>query len=259
MRTFLENLQSCFDRSGYHVDVKDDLQEFAALRSNTPDHVFMGPTFDPTVSDQSRSRWIYATTHSGEPAAFVAVRRFDGPDITSLVKSGHIWYDKPDFGHCHFLKREPEMAGTAFYRGGMYVFPEHRKAGLAWGLAIYGQAIAQQEGADWIMANAFPEIVNKGIPTRVYGFEAVHPQIIKPLPGLVNEGKTPLDVKKRDYLTFSDGYDIFYFLTCSKRFFDQNITVGNRILIAGTDKNLLDVSLAYQRDRMPQKDTRRFG
>ena len=241
-------LSSCFERSGYKIEVKDDIQEFAALRSNTPDHVFLGPTFDPEKSDQTNSKWMLASTEDGKPAAFVALRRFDTPSLNELIRTCRIWYDHPETGNVEFLKPVPPMRGTCYYRGGMYVYPNHRKSGLAWGLAMYGQAIAQEEGGKWIFANAFPEIVEKGIPFRVYGFETCYPQ------------KMPTDIDSSTSDSPMAGREgIFYLLTCSRSFFSENISCVRNILVSRRNYNLLDTSLTYERNRLPQKQAGRVA
>ncbi|MEH6478370.1 MAG: hypothetical protein V7727_21945, partial [Sneathiella sp.] len=76
MRNFLYKLTSSFARSGYTVELKDDMREFAALRSNTPDHAFVVPTFDFEQSDQHGSRWLKVTDDKGDTAAFAAFKEF---------------------------------------------------------------------------------------------------------------------------------------------------------------------------------------
>lgn len=238
------NLLSCFERTGYTVEVDDNIENFAALRSETPDHVFLGPTFDPEKSDQSQSKWILAKDDEGSPAAFVALRRFDSPNLNALVRDCRIWFDNPTIGPVKSLEPLPRIGGICYYRGGMYVFPGHRKSGLAWGLAMMGQMIACEDGANWIFANAFPEIVARGIPFRTYGFEDAHAQQLLGNPGTAD---SPMAGRK----------GVFYLLTCNRKFFTENIRVAQNLLISRRNDDLLNISLAYERDRLPDECPRK--
>ncbi len=209
------------------------MQEFAALRSKTPDHALVVPTFDYTKSDQSGSRWILVSDKKGNPAAFGAFKKLRITDLAELISSGKIWYDDPPFSRMNIQCDADFVSGNCFYRGGMYVYPGHRKSGLPWGIATYAQTIAALEGMDWIVGQAFEEIVERGIPVHTYGFETVELQSEYvghcPLKGPLEGGKSAL-----------------YLLTCSRAFFLNNIRVSSNILVPGSDKELVSAAFEFK-------------
>jgi len=234
MKNFIHKLTASFHSSGYSIKINDDMEEFARLRSTTPDHALVVPTFDFTKSDQSNSRWLKVEDRDGNPAAFGAFKAFDTDNLGQLLKSGHIWYTSPPFKPMEILCKADFVKGRCFYRGGMYVYPGHRKSGLPFGLATYAQAIAIEEGIDWIVGQAFQEIIDTGIPRHTYGFETVDLQYRSsrycPLKGLLKGRESAL-----------------YLLTCSRHKFISNVSLTNCFLVSGGDKDMSTLAIEFKR------------
>ncbi|MCG8493534.1 MAG: hypothetical protein MI743_18080 [Sneathiellales bacterium] len=219
------------------------MQEFAALRSNTPDHPYCIPTFDWRHSDQSNSRWLCIRDAAGQVAGFNAVKAYSTHDMNALLRSGKIFYDSPPFDNIKLRSDLSFVSGECYYRGGMYVFPEHRKSGVAFALAIYSQALAIAEGIDFITGNAFQYIVDAGIPTHTYGFETIDMHFTStsycPLTG-------PLEGVK----------STSYFLTSSRSYFTRNVVKTCDFLVSGSNKDLLASSRFFKRLNIPEKRSR---
>lgn len=240
---FTTLLSSSFENSGYRIEVEQDMEEFAELRKSTPDHAMLVPAFDYQKSDQSNSRWLRVSDKKGNLACIGAFKSFETNNLHSLISTGKIWYDNPPFDPYEILCDTSQVVGKCYYRGGMYVYPGHNKTGLPWGLATYAQAIAVTEGIDWIVGQAFKEIVDTGIPSHAYGFETIDLQYQLtghcPLKG-------PLGADKC----------LFYLLTCSRSHFINNIGRAWDILISCRDKKLIDAAREYKRVYYAEKRPR---
>ncbi len=243
MRKFLYELTSCFARSGYRVTLEKDLREFAAIRSKTPDHSLVVPAFDFKKSSQINSRFLKVTDRDGNVVAISAFKYFETENIRHLLETGKIWYDNPPDFKIDVLCNVDHIKGKCFYRGGMYVFPGHRNSGIPFGLAIYSQALAIQEGLDWIVGQAFKEIVNTGIPTHTYGFETIDLQYkgsrYCPLKGPLHGTESAL-----------------YFLACSRAHFMRNVREAHDILVSGRDQELSCIAAEYKRMKNPEERAR---
>ncbi|MEH6404979.1 MAG: hypothetical protein V7750_16500 [Sneathiella sp.] len=246
MRDFLERLTLSFHEAGYSIELKEDMQEFANLRGSTPDHALIVPTFDITKSDQSKSRWLKVTGQNGKPAAFGAFKVFETNDLGPLLKSGEIWYKYPPFKPMDIMCRTNFVKGKCFYRGGMYVYPGHRKSGLPFGLATYAQAIAIEEGIDWIIGQAFQEIIDTGLPWHTYGFETAELQYRSsrycPLKGILGGRESAL-----------------YLLTCSREKFVSNVLLANSFMTPGCYKDIAALASEFKEINNPAKRASRTG
>ncbi|MBL4907661.1 MAG: hypothetical protein JKX94_09440 [Sneathiella sp.] len=242
MQKFLDKLTECFTRSGYSIEISTDMEEFIAWRGTTPDHILLVPTLDYRKSDQTNSRWIKVTDEKGNPAGCSAFKSFKTDNLHEHTDSGCLFYDIP-LPEPLGIECEINVTGKCLYRGGMYLFPEHRKSGISWGLATYAQALAIQEGIDWIVGQAFIEIVERDIPYHTYGFETVDFQ---------NRFKGFCHVKG----DLKGGESFLYFLTCSRPFFINNVRCANERLILGRNKDLATIAAEIKDAHMTQERPR---
>ena len=123
-----------------------------------------------------KSEFLALFEASGSFAATIAWRSLNTDSYADLLKTGHAWSPEPEaLGWTDLdLRGGEEISGFIHSRGGLWRRPDLKDSRLSWFLTSIQWSIALDEGVDFVVSQAKPDVADGGLTQRLYGYAKSH-------------------------------------------------------------------------------------
>lgn len=177
-------LTAMLSDSGFFVDRGTDMGSWCDIVTTHGAHP--NPQFDPNIFEQTGGYVSLYHSNTRRLASTIAWRAIETADYVADMRDGTAWFPNPKAVSWTDLTLDatpkPKIAGKVHCRGALFSPPRdgnRSKAGsglrLSWYLTNLMWCLHAEEEADFVVSHAHVDIVDNGLPRRLYGYARTIP------------------------------------------------------------------------------------
>ncbi len=164
---------------GLRLTVNAHLSEWAQFLKTAPENIGVNPAYDPEFCDlhPGNSFWLSLSDTNGETVATLAHKYLVSENYLAAFVGNRMWWGRhPKLEST--TEWSPELLGSNLlisgrigHHGGLWIYPNWRKHGLAGRIMRTCRAVALPHfELDWMVGTVFQNLYEKQYPTRIYGY-----------------------------------------------------------------------------------------